>query len=314
MLGRTDAKEPSKTGDSIPAPIALFVYKRPAHTRRAVEALKRNALASKSDLVVFSDAARDGSERHAVQEVREYLKRVDGFKSVHINERSTNAGLAESIISGVTQVCEAHGRVIVLEDDLVTAPSFLNFMNAGLNLYESSESVGSIHGYWYPLSIRLPQTFFLRGASCWGWATWSRAWSHFERNGVALLAELERRKLTGAFDLGGAMPYTSMLRNQIAGKVDSWAIRWHAAMFLLGMLQLSPSASLVKNIGFDGTGSHGVLSDVYDVEPASFDGALQQIAEEESPEALAALISYHRGARRSLVARILGRLRRMART
>jgi len=110
--------------------------------------------------------------------------------------------------------------------------------------------VGSIHGYWYPVDRQVPETFFLRGASCWGWATWSRAWQLFEGDGRQLLAELERQGLTHRFDLDGAMAYTRMLKDQIAGKNNSWAIRWHAAMFLAGRLQLSPGTSLVRNTGF----------------------------------------------------------------
>jgi hypothetical protein len=296
------------------APIALFVYNRLVHTQRTIDALQKNALAPNSELIIYSDGARDVRELDVVLQVRKYLRDVDGFKSVRVVEREANVGLANAIVSGVTEVCRAHGRVIVLEDDLITSPSFLGFMNAALNLYETDELVGSIHGYWYSMKASLPQSFFLRGASCWGWATWSRAWRYFEPDGRALLTELERRNLTGAFDLEGAMSYTLMLRNQIAGKVDSWAIRWHASMFLAGKLQLSPFGSLVRNIGFDGTGTHGVLSDVYDVTLSAFDGVLERVELEESAEARTALIRYYRRNKRSFLARIYGLIRRRLRS
>src|ERR1700733_2343273 len=306
----TDLIENQQRRDSTPAPIALFVYNRLAHAQRTVEALQRNELASESDLLVFSDGAKYAAERAAIENIRKFIKKLDGFRSVNVIERDRNIGLAKSIISGVSDVCATRGRVIVVEDDLLTAPSFLGYMNQALNLYEDDPSVGSIHGYWYPVEAQLPQSFFLRGASCWGWATWSRAWKSFEPEGQALLLQMERRKLTRAFDLDGAMPYTAMLRSQIAGKVDSWAIRWHASMFLAGKFQLSPSGSLVSNIGFDGSGMHRVLSNAYDVSLSSFDGCLQRVSTEECSEARAALIRYYRNRRRNLIARLFGRIRR----
>jgi hypothetical protein len=201
--------------------------------------------------------------------------------------------------------------VIVLEDDLVTAPYFLRYMNEALALYENDAAVGSIHGYWYPVDCTVPETFFLRGASCWGWATWWRAWQSFEPDGQKLLSELQRRNLTRSFDLEHAIAYTRMLQNQIAGRNDSWAIRWHASMFLQQCLQLSPGTSLVRNIGFDGTGTHCVESDAYTVELAAHPVVLDRIPLRESNEARAALIRYYRSTRPSIAARAVGRLRRM---
>lgn len=293
------------------APVALFVYNRPWHTRQTVEALLRNELASQSDLIVFSDAGRDAASAAGVREVREFVESIAGFRSLRIVRRAANLGLAASIIDGVTAICGEYGRAIVLEDDLVTAPYFLRYMNQSLNVYESDAAVGSIHGYWYPVDREVPETFFLRGASCWGWATWSRAWRLFEPDGRKLLAELRLRKLTDSFDLDGAIAYTQMLKNQIAGKVDSWAIRWHASMFLEERLQLSPGRSLVRNIGFDGTGTHGVESEVYGVEQSTIPVTVTRTVLQESPEARAALIHYYRGTRQSIARRAIRRLRRM---
>jgi hypothetical protein len=293
------------------APIALFVYNRPWHVRQTIDALRRNDLASDSELIVFSDGPRDPAAMPAVREVREYAQSVSGFKSLRMVARGANLGLAQSIISGVTAVCAEHGRVIVVEDDLVTAPRFLRYMNEALRVYEREAVVGSIHGYSYPVDRILPETFFLRGASCWGWATWSRAWQSFEPDGRKLLARLRDRNLTGSFDLDGAVAYTRMLENQIAGKIDSWAIRWHAAMFLEGRLQLWPGRSLVRNIGFDGSGTHGVRSGAYGVDALANPGGVTRIPLEESSAARAVLIHYHRSMRRSLARRAFGRLRRM---
>lgn len=292
------------------APIALFVYNRLPHTRQAIDALRRNALAAATDLIVFSDGPRDRESEPAVREVRQFIGGIAGFRSVRIVERPANLGLANSIIGGVTEVCGEFGRVIVLEDDLITAPSFLRFMNDALNFYDAEERVGSIHGYWYPVDRKVPETFFLRGASCWGWATWSRAWRMFEPDGTKLLAELRKRGLTGLFDLDGAIAYTKMLRDQIAKKNNSWAIRWHAAMFLADRLQLSPGASLVNNIGFDGSGTHCWKSDAYSVPLGTDSITVGRIPLEQSEQARAALVHYYRSTRPSIAERALGRLRR----
>lgn len=238
------------------APVALFVYNRPGHTRQTVQALQANAGASETPLYVFSDAPKDVAASKAVEDVRLFLREITGFKSVSIIERETNFGLARSIIDGVSQVCGEHGRVIVLEDDLVTSPYFLKYMNKGLEKYQDEQRVISIHGYVYPVGEALPETFFLKGADCWGWATWKRGWNLFDPDGQKLLAELEHRKLTHLFDFDGSYPYTRMLRNRIAGKNNSWAILWYASAFLLDKLTLYPGHSLVHNIGLDGSGAH----------------------------------------------------------
>jgi len=295
-----------------PAPIALFAFNRPAHLRATVEALLRNDGARDSDLFVFCDGARGPADERAVGQVRELAHSIRGFRSVEVIERGSNIGLADSIISGVTRVCGDFGRLIVVEDDLQTSPYFLRYMNDALRMYADESSVASIHGYWYPGAGSVPETFFLRGASCWGWATWSRGWSLFERDGRKLLGQLKDRRLTHEFDLDGAMAYTRMLKDQIAGRNNSWAIRWHASTFLLGKLQLWPGRSLVRNVGFDGSGTHCGLSDEYGVELSPIPIEIKRIEAVESEQARAALIGYHRSSRRPLPARILGRVRRMA--
>lgn len=191
-----------------------------------------------------------------VEAVRASLQDVPGFRSVTVVQRPANLGLADSIIQGVTEICARSGRVIVLEDDMLTSQWFLRYMNDALAAYESDPAVISIHGYIYPVRGVLPETFFLRGADCWGWATWERGWKHFNPDGTALLAQLEERRQTHAFDFDGAYAYTAMLRDQIAGRNNSWAIRWHASAFLLDKLTLYPGRSLVQNIGLDASGTH----------------------------------------------------------
>lgn len=250
------------------SPIALFTYNRLEHTTRTVEALAGNELAAESDLYVFSDGPRSASDAPKIKAIRSYLRGISGFKSVIIKCRHQNSGLAHSIICGVTEMCCRHGRVIVMEDDLVTAPYFLRYMNEALDLYQNETEVISIHGYVYPVREPLPETFFLRGADCWGWATWSRGWALFEPNGTQLLSELEARGLTREFDFNHSFGFTAMLRDQIAEKNDSWAIRWCASAFLQNKLTLYPGRPLVRNIGNDATGVHCREATSYDIELA----------------------------------------------
>ncbi len=238
------------------APIVLFVYNRPWHTRQTIEALQKNELAKESELFVYSDAAKNEQAEIVVAEVREYIQSIDGFKNITIIEREKNWGLADSIIDGVTTVVNQYGNVIVLEDDLVTSPYFLRFMNDGLKRYADDDRIISVHGYVYPVAQSLPEAFFLQGADCWGWATWRRGWRLFNADGQYLLNELERQNLLNSFDFNGNYLFSEMLANQIAGKNDSWAIRWYASAFLAEKLTLYPGRSLINNIGNDNTGTH----------------------------------------------------------
>ncbi len=246
-----------------PAPIALFVYNRPWHTKQTIEALQKNELAAESELFIFSDAAKDSRSEEQVKAVRDYLRTIDGFRNVYITEREENYGLARSIISGVSEVVRLLGKIIVMEDDLVCSKYYLKFMNDALNFYEKKEAVVSISGFMYPVKAALPDYFFLRGAECWGWSTWRRGWDVFEADGRKLMEELRQRRLEREFDMNGAYGYTRMLRNQIEGKNNSWAIRWHASAFLKNMLTLYPGVSLIQNIGMDGSGTHCGNNDYY---------------------------------------------------
>jgi hypothetical protein len=241
----------------------LFVYNRADHTRQTIDALKINALAQASDIIVFSDAPKSEVQADKVKSVRQYIRQIDGFKSVTIIERENNLGLACSIIDGVTTVVNKYGRVIVLEDDMVTSPYFLTYMNEALDMFSSNDRVISIHGYVYPVATPLPEAFFLQGADCWGWATWQRGWACFKSDGQPLLDELKRSKQIRSFDFNSTFQFSKMLEAQIKGANDSWAVRWYASAFLAGKLTLYPGRSLVHNIGNDNSGTHcGVSTDL----------------------------------------------------
>lgn len=275
-----------------PAPVALFAYMRPDHLARTLQALQADPLAPRTRLYLFLDAARSPAHQAGVDAVRALVKDLQGFAAVECLSRSQNMGLARSIIDGVGQVLHHHERVIVLEDDLVVSPHFLGYMNRALQLYADDEAVASVHGYIYPVDRALPETFFLRGADCWGWATWRRAWAHFNPDGAALLADLRAQGLTSAFDFNGAYPYTRMLEHQIAGRNNSWAIRWHASCFLRGMLTLYPGRSLVRNIGNDDSGTHSATNRDFDVELATTSPRLERLPLRPSDEGTRAVRDY----------------------
>ena len=238
------------------APILLFVYNRPEHTRRCIESLLKNSLASESHLFIYADGSKDSTQQDAVNEVRNYIRTIKGFKQITLMERSENWGLARNIIDGVTTQVNRYGKVIVLEDDLVVAPYFLQFMNDALEVYKNEPRVGHIQACDFTQDSSLPATFLIKWTGSWGWATWDRAWKHFNPNGNELLQELEERKLTHVFDFNGKYGFTRMLRRQIEGKNNSWAIRWNASLFLKDILSLNVGRSLVQNEGFDGSGTN----------------------------------------------------------
>lgn len=238
------------------SPILLFTYNRLQHTQRCLEALLKNTLAADSELFVYADAAKDEAGKEAVEEVRRYIHSLQGFRTITIIERDENWGLARNIIDGVTTQIKKYGKVIVLEDDLVVAPYFLQFMNDALEIYKDEPKVGHIQACDFTQDASLPDTFLIKWTGSWGWATWERAWKHFNPNGKELLHELEARKLSYTFDFNGKYGFTRMLRRQIAGKNNSWAIRWNASLFIKDILSLNVGRSLVQNEGFDGSGTN----------------------------------------------------------
>lgn len=247
------------------APIALFVYNRPVHTERTIKFLKQNNLASESRLFIFSDGAKTATDESAVAEVREFIRTVDGFKSVEIIQRPANMGLANSIIDGVSRLVNTYKQVIVLEDDLITSPHLLTYFNDALNKYKDQEKVMHISAYMYPLKANnLPETFFYRAAGSWGWATWERAWQHFEPNIDTLMNQFTPQQKR-AFAMDNTMNFWKQMKEFKNGKNNSWAIRWYASVFLKGGLTLNPAQSLVNNIGHDGTGIHSGINDIYNV-------------------------------------------------
>jgi hypothetical protein len=238
------------------APIVLFVYNRPWHTQKTVESLQKNELSEQSDLIVYSDAAKNDEAIKSVEEVRSYIKSVDGFKKITIIEREKNWGLADSIIDGVTNIVNKYGKIIVLEDDIVTSPVFLQFMNQSLDFYEQEKKVWHISGWNYPIETEyLSDVFMWRIMNCWGWATWANRWQYFEKKPEGLI-ENWTTKEKHQFDLDGSGLFWNQVLANHTGKINTWAIFWYATIFQRNGLCLNPAVSFVDNIGHDGTGVH----------------------------------------------------------
>ncbi|MEQ1531659.1 MAG: hypothetical protein ABL925_20295 [Methylococcales bacterium] len=237
-------------------PIALFTFKRPDHTRRTLEGLAENPEFLESPLFIYCDGARHDGESMPVEETRQ-LVRDWPHPNKTIIERDRNWGLANSVIEGVTELCERFGRVIVVEDDLIVSPLFLNYLNAALEYYAEEPKVMQISGYMFPIkTVAANEAVLLPITSTWGWATWHRAWKHFgvtQSEIEALLSDSKRRR---AFDLDNSYPYTRRLNQQLTGKSDSWGIQWYLSVFIADGLVLYPPVSLVQNIGHDGSGTH----------------------------------------------------------
>lgn len=241
------------------APVALFIYNRPDHTRQTLEALRRNRLADRTPLYVFADGPKptaSAADRDRIAETRDLIRQQTWPGGLTLIASDTNRGLADSIVGGVKQVLGSHDRIIVLEDDIVTSPGFLEYMNHGLELYASESKVMHISGYMYPLRMRPKGTAFLRILSCWGWATWARAWKHYDPDVEAHCDALDSPEKIRKFNIEGHADFHRQLLDNRSGRIRSWAVKWYASWLRRGGLTLFPTHSLVRNIGHDGTGVH----------------------------------------------------------
>ena len=278
------------------SPIILFVYNRPKHTLQTLEALQKNTLSDQSKLYIYADGARenaDAKDLSNIQKVRQIIRQKKWCQSIEIIENETNQGLAKSIIKGVSEITERYGRAIILEDDIVTSKGFLTYMNDALNFYEKQEKVMHIAGYFYPVNTQLPTTFFYENTSCWGWATWHRAWQHLNLNATDLLQQLEQKNATHHFNINGTYDFTQQLKDNISGKLQTWAIYWYTSVYLKGGLCLHPHQSLVQNIGFDGTGEHCSFNTVYRVPELAAHIPIESIPLEISESARTTMMDFY---------------------
>jgi len=242
-----------------PAPIVLFVYRRPVHTRKTLRALLKNKEAAKTELVIYSDGPRGGADDKGVEEVRALCREIKGFSKTTLVLRKTNIGLADNILQGVGEQLTLHDRVIVMEDDLRTHPSFLSYMNGALTAYERHPDILSVSAYMPPKwKVARPEHFSAdvwlnpRPMS-WGWGTWSKKWKSVDWQQAEKDDFPARQDLQSGFAHGGG-DLPTMLKNQMSGQLDSWAVRFAYAHYRSDRYTLMPVESYVKPIGFDGSG------------------------------------------------------------
>ncbi|MCL6493524.1 MAG: glycosyltransferase [Ignavibacterium sp.] len=241
------------------SPVALFVYARPEETSQTIESLKKNFLASDTKLFIFSDGARNDEDMPFVEEVRKLIRNINGgFSDVQIIERKKNLGLANSIITGVTQILEQFEKIIVIEEDLISSPNFLNYMNESLNFYRDSNEVFSVTGYTYQLAVPVDYKFdnyFVPRCESLGWGTWNNRWSKVDWEMKNFKNFIKNKRLRQQFNSVGADLLAMLLKQQI-GILDSWAVRWCYAHFQNNAFCSYPIKSKIIHIGVGGFATH----------------------------------------------------------
>jgi GR25 family glycosyltransferase involved in LPS biosynthesis len=243
------------------APIVLFVYNRPIHTKLTLDSLSKNPLAEKSEIYIFSDGIKEEHSKEdliKIEETRSIIHSINWCKKLNIETSNSNKGLANSIIDGVTKIISEKKKVIVLEDDLTFSPNFLTFMNQALIKYKDNTQIYSISGYRFPGEIDniiKEDVFLFPRVSSWGWGTWLDRWENIDwqiKNYDQFIVTSKEKK---KFNRGGD-DLSNMLKLQMEKKINSWAIRWAYNQYREEKLTLYPKINLVSNIGIDGSGTH----------------------------------------------------------
>lgn len=293
------------------APVLLFAYKRPAEIQATLTALQANHLASQSDLYIFVDAPRRPDDVSKVAEVHQILDAASGFRTIHRDYASANIGCADSIIRGVSRVLADHPAAIIVEDDLVTAPNFLDFMNQCLRQYATNQRVYSVAGYTMPFPQPpgyAPDAYFIPRHCPWGWATWADRWQSVDWAMTDYGAFAEDEQQQQAFMRGGS-DLVGMLRDQMEGRADAWDIRFCYNRFKAHGITLYPTVSKVQNIGF---GSDATHTNIYNRYKTHLDTGTQRVF--DLPAVAQTTDYYHRQTLRrySVPIRIYNRLKTLA--
>lgn len=279
------------------APIIIFAYNRPDHLTKTLQALSHNTLAGESVLYVYCDGAKDDASevnRRRIEKVRLIAHSAEGFKEVHVIERDRNYGLASNIVDAVTQVVNKYGRVITLEDDVVTSPGFLRYMNEALDVYQDEEKVMHVSGYMYPHKGHLPETFFFPvpypGG---GWATWARAWKYYDDDTKAVYDQWKDH--WDVFDVLGGDYLSKQLIANYNGTLRTWFVKWHAAMMSRGAQTLYPHQSLTNNIGFDNQATNCTTTTKFDVEELADSVRVERIPVRINRKASRLIFDFYQG-------------------
>lgn len=240
------------------APIVLFAYNRPRHTKSTLDALKRNFLAHKSELYIFLDSPKDSQKSHKI--LKRYLMMFSAhshdFDRIHLTIRPYNYGLSRNIIEGLNAIFARYPKAIILEDDILTSPAFLDYMNTSLARYERESKVWSINAWALPLDYtNVGESFFSREINCWGWGIWRDRWQHYKKDPAYFLKNFSKQERK-AFNLDNTIDYFAQITLNAKGKINTWFIFNYATAFKRKALALCPSISYVRNIGFDDSGIH----------------------------------------------------------
>lgn len=243
------------------APIVLFVYNRLMHTKQTVEALLKNELAAESELYIFADGPQKNLKNESIikiQEVRDYIHTIKGFKKIIITESNHNIGLDNSVIIAVTKVIEKHKKVIVIEDDIVTHPFFLKYINQALETYKNQNNIYMVSGFSY--NIKFPKSYkddvySVHRCCSWGWGMWADRWKQVDWDLSNYNKLVNNKKEIKKFNRGGNDLF-NMLQILMKQPVCAWDIRWAFCMYEHNGLCINPTKSLINNIGLDGSGTH----------------------------------------------------------
>jgi hypothetical protein len=285
-------------------PVVLFCYNRPWHVRQTLLSLRQNTLAGKSTLIIYSDGPKNLKDRKNVSEVRRVIREKKWCCHVVIIEAKKNIGLVNSVTTGISSVIKKYGKIIVLEDDMVLSEGFLQFMNNALDKFQNVKRIGSVTGYVYPLKKYPHKPYFLIGGNCWGWGTWKRAWDLYEKDAGYLYNYILTHYLAERFDFNGYAGYLRMLKDVQQGNINSWAIRWYASLYINNLLGYHPHASMVQNIGFDGSGEHCSPSEKYWTKMINFT-TVKEIPLKENELVYQQMVTFYKSIRPTIIEKII---------
>jgi len=288
------------------APVVLFVYNRPSHTYETLKALSENIGVTETDIFVFADGPKNDQnqkELDNIAAVRKIIIENPFDLRIHQHFSDVNKGLANSVVDGINEVFTDHECLIVIEDDLVCSKYFLTFMNQCLATYKDELKVMHVGGYTPPIKGNLNRDiYFLRFATSWGWATWKRSWKKFNNDAEDLMQKIMDRSEQAVYDFNDSHPFFDMLAMQARGEIDSWAVRWNATVFTEDGLAVYPAKSLVKNIGFDGSGVHSGNGNWYQTKNQStFNPEISDVEVKEDERARSFYADFYKGLNRGSV-------------
>ena len=239
------------------APVLITAFNRDFHFKETLKELSKNNEAKNTCLYISIDGWIDEKDRKKQENIIKFAKKYKNkFLNLKINQQSKNLGLSRNITKSITNIIDQHGKIIVVEDDVIVSRAFLKFMNDSLNYYEEKKKIWHIAAYNIINDKKKPNEIFLwRLMNCWGWATWKDRWSHYEKNPKKIIEDFSKQQIND-FNLGATNIYWDQIIDNYEGTIKTWAIFWYATIFKNSGLCVNPWFSYIKNIGLDGTGVH----------------------------------------------------------